>query len=187
MLTYILQCLLIFAGSPGPFDQPLSISPALEDYCPTTMSEVCVVSSCKWPCSACHPPLLNLSFYSPSLLCGCKWHGLFLHKDRIIFCCAMFLNLNFIYFTSWQQFALPFLSLVPPLHLPSLSFPSPIQFFSISLLKRACLNGYQPAITYQVAVRLGTTSSIKAQHISSAGGRSLKHRQQGRDSPCSHF
>lgn len=130
MLTYILQCLLIFAGSSGPFDQPLSISPALEDYCPTTMSEVCVVSSCKWPCSACHPPLLNLSFYSPSLLCGCKWHGLFLHKDRIIFCCAMFLNLNFIYFTSWLQFPLPppFCPVPPP---PPPPFPQPQPLFRL--------------------------------------------------------
>lgn len=74
-------------------------------------------------------------------------------------------------------------SLHPECSLPSLlsskflplSPTSPIQF-SVSLQKRASLDGYQPFLPYEVAVRLGTSSS-RARQGNPVEGKGLKARQ----------
>jgi hypothetical protein len=80
----------------------------------------------------------------------------------------IFIFLNFIYFTYRSQHTL-FIS--------SQFLPYPIHYSSIFVQKMASLKGYQPAMAYQVAVRLGNPSSIKARQGNEVRGKDPKGRQ----------
>jgi len=88
----------------------------------------------------------------------------------------------FIYFLSWSQLPLPFCLKV----CSSLSTPSP----SFSSQKRGePSHGYQPALAYQVAVRLGTPFLLRLRQGSPIMGKGVKVRQCGQRAPqyCSCF
>lgn len=71
---------------------------------------------------------------------------------------------------SWLLFPLPPLLLVPPYNLSSACPHLPL----ISLQKAQVSRGYQPAMLYQVAVRLGTSFPSKDRQGNPGGGKDPK-------------
>ena len=79
-----------------------------------------------------------------------------------------FFNFNFIYFTSRLQF---------PLNAPLL--PTPLFLFR----KWQDSQGYQPNMSYQVAIRLGTSPHIKAGQGNPVGGKGSQEQAKESETP----